>query len=144
MVLPSDAAKPSATSNDKINGTQSLQHMFSAYKLSVYALQWLLPDTAQDSIIDVPGQHFRCIHFQMPAILHFVAHRGFLRRLQALGYRFFGLYLFLNSLIVLLKILYPRLSSNSESPIFFIILKMCFISFFTFIISVVSLEISIS
>jgi hypothetical protein len=63
MVLPSDAAKPSATSNDKINGTQSLQHTFSAYKLSVYALQWLLPDTAQDSIIDVPGQHFRCIHF---------------------------------------------------------------------------------
>ena len=29
--------------------------MFSACKLSVYALQWLLPDTAQDSIIDVFG-----------------------------------------------------------------------------------------
>jgi len=82
MVLPSDAARPSATSNDKINGTQSFQHMFSAYKLSVYALQWLLPDTAQDSIIDVLGLHFRCIHSQMPVILHFVAHRGFLRRLH--------------------------------------------------------------
>ena len=55
MVLLSDTAKPSATSNDKINGTQALQHMFPAYKLSVYALQWLLPDTAQDSIIDVFG-----------------------------------------------------------------------------------------
>ena len=78
MVLPSDAAKPSATSHGKINGTQSLQHLFSAYKLSVYALQWLLPDIVQDSIIDVLGQHFRCNHSQMPAILHFVAHRGFL------------------------------------------------------------------
>ena len=29
--------------------------MFSACNLSVYALQWLLPDTAQDSIIDVLG-----------------------------------------------------------------------------------------
>jgi hypothetical protein len=76
-MLPSDAAKPSTTSHDKINGTQSLQLMFSACKLSVYALQWLLPDTAQDSIIDVLGPHFRCNHFQMPAILHFVAHRGF-------------------------------------------------------------------
>ena len=55
MMLPSGAAMPSATSHDKINGTQSLQLMFSAYKLSVYALQWLLPDTAQDSIIDVFG-----------------------------------------------------------------------------------------
>jgi len=35
--------------------------MFSAYKLSVYALQCLLPATAQDSIIDVLGLHFRCI-----------------------------------------------------------------------------------
>ena len=79
LMLPSGAAKQTATSHDKINGTQSLQHIFSACKLSVYALQWLLPDIAQDSIIDVSGQHFRCNHFQMPAILHFVAHRGFLR-----------------------------------------------------------------
>ena len=79
LMLPSGAAKPSAASHDKINGIQSLQHMFSACKLSVYALQWLLPDIAQDSIIDVLGQHFRCNHSQMPAILHFVAHRGFLR-----------------------------------------------------------------
>lgn len=79
LMLPSGATRPSATSHDKINGTQSLQHMFSACKLSVYALQWLLPDTAQDSIIDVLGLHFRCNHSQMPAILHFVAHRGFLR-----------------------------------------------------------------
>ncbi len=79
MILPSGAAMPSATSIDKINGTQSLQHMFSAYKLSVYALQWLLPNTAQDSIIDVLGQHPRCNHSQLPVILHFVAHRGFLR-----------------------------------------------------------------
>jgi hypothetical protein len=54
-MLPSGAARPSATSHDKINGTQSLQHRFSACKLSVYALQWLLPGTAQDSIIDVFG-----------------------------------------------------------------------------------------
>ena len=32
--------------------------MFPAYTLSVYALQWLLPDTAQDSIIDVLGCTF--------------------------------------------------------------------------------------
>jgi hypothetical protein len=80
LILPSGAAKPSATSHDKINGIQLLQHMFSACKLSVYALQWLLPGIAQDSIINVSGKHFRCNHFQMPAILHFVAHRGFFAR----------------------------------------------------------------
>jgi hypothetical protein len=64
MMLLSDVAKPSAISNDKINGTQSLQHMFPAYKLSVYALQWLLPDTAQDSIIDVLGCTFDAFTFR--------------------------------------------------------------------------------
>ena len=63
-MLLSDAAKPSATSDDKINGTQSLQHMLPAYKLSVYALQWLLPDTAQDSIIDVLGCTFDAFTFR--------------------------------------------------------------------------------
>jgi hypothetical protein len=63
-MLPSGTARPSAASHDKINGTQSLQHMLSAYKLSVYALQWLLPDTAQDSIIDVLGYTFDAITFR--------------------------------------------------------------------------------
>src|SRR6056297_1344205 len=64
MMLLSDAAKPSATSNDKINGTQSLQDMFPAYTLSVYALQCPLPDTAQYSIIDVLDCTFDAFTFR--------------------------------------------------------------------------------
>jgi len=38
--------------------------MLPAYKFSVYALQWLLPDTAQDSIIDVLGCTFDAFTFR--------------------------------------------------------------------------------
>ncbi len=54
MMSPSDQPKSSANHQCcTLTGLYS-----SAYKLSAYALQWLLPDTALDSIIDVSGYTF--------------------------------------------------------------------------------------
>jgi hypothetical protein len=77
-MLLSDAAKPSATSNDKNNGTQSLSTYVSG--LQTLCLRFTVPVTRHRTRLDnrCARLHFRCTHFQMPVILHFVAHRGFL------------------------------------------------------------------